>query len=87
MIEISGEYVPFGVQNVRPCPYIVPGCAIVGRLSGGVAVQAYGMLVVYPQGDVWLCLDPGPAMYVSSNCERVVALVIAGREFGGLVLY
>jgi len=85
--DISGEYQPFALQNIRTCPEVSTGCGVVGQLSGAVTVQAYGLVVVYPQIDVWICIDAPPAPYISSYCSRVVALVIGGKEFGSLVLY
>jgi len=86
MQDIEGEYLPFGVLNVRSCPAVSAGCGVLGQLSGSVAVEAYALVVIYPPGDVWLCIDPPPAPYVSSQCDRVVAYIIAGKEFGNLLL-
>jgi hypothetical protein len=86
MQDIEGEYLPFGALNVRSCPAVSVGCGVLEQLSGSVAVQVWGMVVVYPPGDVWLCIDGHPAPYVSSQCDRVVAYIIAGKEFGNLVL-
>ena len=87
MQDVEGEYLPFGVLNVRSCPAVSVDCGVLGQLSGSVAVQVYALVVIYPPGDVWLCIDEPPAPYVSSECLRVVAYIIAGREFGSLVLY
>ena len=86
-IDIEGEYMPFGTLNVRACPAVSVGCGVLGKLSGNVVVQVYGLIAVYPPGDVWLCLDGPPAPYVSSQCDRVVAYIIAGKEYGNLMLY
>ena len=84
--DVEGDYMPYGALNIRVCADVSSGCAAVGQLSGQVAVQVYGMIVVYPRGDLWLCIDEPPAQYVSTQCDRVVAYVIAGNEFGNLVL-
>ena len=84
--DLYGEYMPFGVLNVRACPAVDVGCGVLGQLSGTVAVEVYGMVVVYPPGDVWLCIDGPPAQYVSTQCDRVVAYILAGREYGNFVL-
>jgi len=87
MQDIEGEYLPFGVLNVRSCAEVSAACRVLGQLSGSVSVQVYGMIVGYPQGDVWLCIDGPPAPYVSSDCNLVVAYIIARREFGSFVIY
>jgi len=84
--DLEGDYMPFGVLNIRVCADVSSGCAAVGQLSGNVAVRVYGMIVVYPRGDLWLCIDEPPAQYVSTQCDRVVAYVITGNEYGNLVL-
>jgi len=86
MHDLAGEFMPFGALNIRVCADVSSGCAAVGQLSGQVAVRVYGQIVVYPRGDLWLCIDAPPAQYVSTQCDRVVAYVIAGNEYGNLVL-
>lgn len=84
--SLTGRYMPFARQYVRACPVVSEACQVKYTLSGITSVDVYAQLVVYPQGDIWLCLDAPPALYVDSYCVMVVAFRIGAREYGNFVL-
>ena len=82
--DYEGVYVPNSLRNVRKCPTIGNACPVIRQLQEGELAPVYGLMYIYPQKDIWVCLDPPPAMYVSTGCWEVAAYITGEDNWGTL---
>lgn len=84
--DYEGIYVPNSLRNVRKCAAVGNVCPVIRQIKEGELVKVYSLLYVYPQKDVWVCLDPPPALYVSTECKEVAAYLTGDNVWGTLYL-
>ncbi len=82
--EVDAQFLPAGGNRVRSSPDTSTLANVLDTL-GSAPVCFYAELTVHPQGDIWLCLDAPPALYVVSECLLMTAYQIGSKTFGVVV--